>query len=206
MEKIDQKTCPKLWLAVLVGVVLGIVGLVGLRLVMADDHAVHHHANFAIFVNGEREQFESFTYYEEVQACSDEYSGSPLSRVHMHDYVSNVVHVHDQAVTWGNFFENIGFSVGDSVLETADEVFVDDQPEELVYLLNGERVGSVANRVINSEDVLLVHYGSGDEDEIASQLEAIDQDAAGYNERDDPSSCSGSGHDGFWHRLREAVI
>ena len=94
-------------LLVLIGFVGGFLWLAGLRYFIAQPEEVHYHANFAVFINGERELFELPTYYEEVAACTTAYHDNPKGRVHMHGEVNDVIHVHDARVTYGNFFHLI---------------------------------------------------------------------------------------------------
>jgi hypothetical protein len=86
---------------------------------------VHYHANFAVYINGQQEQFKGMKYYEETaaQTCTLEKIDDPAERAHMHDNVNNVVHVEDHLVTWGNFFQNLGWGLGDDYLKTADNVY-----------------------------------------------------------------------------------
>lgn len=53
-------------IALAAGFLLGAIWLVALRYVTYKNDAVHYHANFALYINGQREEFKSFTYYEEI--------------------------------------------------------------------------------------------------------------------------------------------
>ncbi len=162
----------------------------GLRFVFVSANSVHYHANFGVFVDGERLPFDKFTFYEEVQSCGGE--GSPKVRVHMHDSVSHVVHVHDDLVTWGHFFSNIGYAHGDTVFKTDESVYVEGDDLSISYVLNGEEVGATANRVIEDEDRLLISINSEQDVDLNEQFNQIEQDAEEYNKRTDPSACSGA--------------
>src|SRR5476651_440128 len=101
------------WLVLVLGMVIGVLVLGAIRFVAysAPDE-VHYHANFAVFINGQKEQFKDPGLYEETSMCTISTTKTPMERAHMHDQVNNVVHVEDSAVTWGQFFENIGWTVG----------------------------------------------------------------------------------------------
>lgn len=171
---------------------LGSLFAFSLRFVLVDENSVHYHANFAMFVNGTREKFDSSTFYEEVASCSITHA-NPKARVHMHDNISHVLHVHDDAATWGLFFENISYSVSRDALLTDNGLFVDGADDKkLTFMLNGEVVSSIANRVIGSEDVLLVDYGVSSAGQLKLRYDEIITDADEYNKRDDPSACTGS--------------
>jgi hypothetical protein len=189
MEKIRSNK--KLFTAVLVAFLLGILWVVAIRFVTLDKKEVHYHANFAVFINGDRVPFDNFTFYEEIAACGGNGIDSPKIRAHMHDQINHVVHIHDNGVTWGNFFENIGFANGDNVFKTREEVFVEDKDTGITFILNNQEVDTTANRTIGDEDVLLVSIGDNSEEELKQQYDQIEQDADVYNQNDDPSACSG---------------
>lgn len=186
--------------------ILGAVWLVALRFVTYKDTNVHYHANFAVFVNGERLLFDNFTFYEEVQSCGGDNVNNPKIRVHMHDQINHIVHVHDEASTWGHFFANLGMTAGDTVFKTADDVYIDGQNNtEIKYVLNGENVQTVANRTIQSEDTLLISIGDLDETALNDQYSNIEKDAGEYNDKADPSACTGSKDISFTERLKIAI-
>lgn len=190
-------------LAAGVGFLFGVLWFVGMRFVLYAPEIVHYHANFAVFVNGQREAFESFAYYEEVAACSNEHEDNPASRVHMHQPDNDVVHVHDKAVTWGNFFENLRWAVGSDFLLTESALLTSDESHGLVFMLNGKLVPSIASTVIGSEDVLLVSYTDGTDD-LGAQYEQIGATAGEFNQKDDPYSCAGDAHTSVGDRLKYA--
>lgn len=189
------------WLHIIIGVLAGVLIMAGLRW-FTYVPPVHHHANFAIYVNGQRETFEGPGYYEEVASCSMDQE-LPEQRAHLHDNVNDVVHVHDQAVTWGNFFENLGFSVANGFLQTNRGLYVSSPDSSLYFILNGQQVEDIASRVITSEDKLLITYGSPLA-EATAQYELVDSTAHLYNERLDPTACSGQS--GWLTRLKQSFI
>lgn len=194
-------------LAALAGFALGTLWLAAVRFVRVRDTAVHYHANFALYVNGQRDPFDSFTFYEEVQACSGQQHNNPKGRVHMHGKVNSVVHVHDHAATWGHFFANLGYGLTDTSLKTDAGTFVDGHNgKRLRFLLNGRPVESVANRTIGSEDVLLVSFGDEDETALRRQYDTITRDAGRYNQQTDPASCSGGQPLTLSERLKRAFV
>jgi hypothetical protein len=196
----------KLWLTLGVGFLLGVFSLVAIRFITYETDNVHYHANFSMFVNGEKDEFESFTFYEEVQACVADGADNPRSRVHMHDRQNSVVHVHSSGATWGHFFANLGYVLGDELIKTDDGIFVDsEEDKELTFILNGESVPEIANRIIENEDRLLINYGSEQSDEIEKRFDAVPSDAGEYNQRHDPSGCAGDSKLTFGQRLKQAI-
>ena len=92
----------------LIGVIVGLIAFGAYRFVSYDPEHTHYHANFAVVIDNQKEEFESFSYYEELTGCSIDTAPTAKGRVHMHEPENSVVHVHDEAVTWGHFFENLG--------------------------------------------------------------------------------------------------
>ncbi len=187
---IVKKLPRTLILAALAGFVGGVLWLAGVHVLTQSGDDVHYHANFALYINGERDEFDDPTFYEEVQSCSAEGS-DPKTRVHMHDMVNHVIHVHEPGVTWGHFFANLSYALGNNLIKTDDGVFVDGEGGKLTFILNGNEIGSVANRLIESGDMLLIDYGDSSKSELGERYDAIPKDAEEYNKKSDPSACSG---------------
>lgn len=181
----------KITVAILAGFIVGFSLLFAVHFFRASSDAVHYHANFAVYINGERDEFDNFTFYEEVQACDPTDGIRPESRVHMHDFVNHVVHVHADGATWGHFFDNLGYTLGNNLLATTNEVYVPDEQSELTFILNGERTRDIANVVIGDTDALLINYGDESDEVIMNRYESVPTDAETYNHKDDPSACAG---------------
>jgi len=204
MERL--KNIPKqTWLLLITGFLVGALTLVVIRFATYKTDTVHYHANFALYVNGVRDDFKGPGFYEEVQACGSDEAFNPKARVHMHDQINYVTHVHDKGVTWGHFFANLGYTLGNSVLKTDEGVLVHDQGGDLRFYLNGTEVKDLSNRAIRSEDVLLVNYGNETDEELKTRYDAIPKDAGEYNQKNDPSTCAGSKEATYWERLKQAI-
>ena len=189
----------------LTGIILGAFLVVAVRFATYKPATVHYHANFSLYVNGVRDEFKGPGYYEEVQACTNGESGDPRARVHMHDNVNNVVHVHAAGATWGHFFANLGYTLGDNVLVTSIGTYVNGQSGTLHFVLNGRVVDTAANRTIADDDAMLISYGSEDNAALQQQYASIPHNANQYDEGHDPATCSGSKPLTFTERLKKAV-
>ena len=187
--------------ALLASALLGAIWFVMVRAVLVDANGPHFHANFALYVDGEQELFDRGIFYEEVASCGSG-ADDPKTRVHLHDYVPDVVHVHDASATWGNFFENLGFTLGNNILYENAGTHVSGQTGELSFILNGQPVQSIANKTIQSEDALLISFGNESAEELTSRYESIVRNAAEYNLKADPSACSGSQSVAYWDRVK----
>lgn len=190
----------------LIFVIIGVLFAITLRFIFIPSNTVHHHANFALYVDGQRDLFENFTFYEEIAACSSEDHSNPKSRVHMHNQENSMVHVHDGGVTWGHFFANLGYTLGNSVLVTDDGNYIDgENGKSLKFILDGTEVSSIANAVIASDDRLLISYGDEDLTTLLGRYNSIPDNADEYNQKPDPSSCSGGGNESLKDRFTRTL-
>ena len=173
--------------------ILGAATILAIRFITYSPEEVHYHANFAVYLNGQKEQFKDMRYYEETAAtsCSLEKIETPLERAHMHGNVNDVVHVEDHLVTWGTFFQNLGWGIGNDYLKTADKIYTTDGQNKLTFMLNGKKVDSVINLIIKDEDKLLVSYGNESDDKLQKGYDSIPSTAHKYDIEKDPASCSG---------------
>jgi hypothetical protein len=182
------------WLIATIGIIVGILAVLLIRFFTYTPDLTHYHANFAVYINGERQTFQGSKYYEETaeMACTLEQVDTPAERAHMHDNISDVVHVEDKLVTWGNFLQNLGWGLGDSYIATDRTVFNASEDATLVFIVNGQTMKSIANRVIEDEDRVLMSYGTSTSAEAQKQFDAIDSTANAFDTKKDPAGCSGS--------------
>lgn len=194
-------------------VVLGIILAVWLSLgiirfaVGTAPEETHYHANFAVYINGQRLPFDAISFYEEVNSgCRLDGDSRPEDRGHMHDQVNSVVHVHDKLVTWADFFTNIDFSVSDLHFKTWDKVFTESDNNKIRFILNDEEVKEIANRIIGNEDRLLVDVDNDELTELQARYQAIETTAGEFNTKKDPASCSGSQQTSLGERFKQAFL
>ncbi len=186
------------------GLVLGVLLILGIRFVTYKpaDH-VHYHANFAVYLNGEHEQFSDPSYYEDVSACqASGNSITPADRAHMHDKINNLVHVHDHGVTWGQFFENLGWFIGDDFIKTRTQMYMSPADHnQLHILLNNQDITGltpITNTVIRDQDVLLVSFGDIDASTLQQENMHIARTAHQADIGTDPKSCAAGGDTITW--------
>jgi hypothetical protein len=197
-----HKTLKTKWAVAAFAFVLGILIILAIRFATYNPQRVHYHANFAVYVNGQKEEFKNPIYYITLAAmCSAGASDSPTDRVHMHSGVNNVVHVEDKAVTWANFFQNIGWVVDPRVIRNLDGLFIPDDQNKITFILNGKQVDGAMRLVINDQDKLLVDYGKTSDAQIKKEYSAIPSTAHQYDVKPDPKSCSGSKKPSLHERL-----
>lgn len=177
------------------GLLLGALIILAIRFVTYHITATHYHANFAVYINGQREQFKDPTYYQEVTACSVNGPIKPEQRAHMHDGINSVVHVHDDGVTWGQFFENLGWYVGPDFLQTrSGTMYKAGGDNKLHITLNGDDftgLAPISDQVIGDRDRLLVSFGNLSDSQLQQEYKSVPSTAKHYDESKDPASCAG---------------
>lgn len=190
------------WLLAAACLLIGALVVLGIRFARyRPEKEVHYHANFAVYVNGQREAFRAINYYEEEAAttCSAseaaETETTPMSRVHMHDNVNDVVHVEDSRVTWGNFFTVLGWNIGPAYVATRDTVYSNAGQSKVTYMLNGKTVADISNTVIGDQDKLLVNYGDQTAAQISQEYGQVKNNALLADQSKDPAGCGGSHED-----------
>ena len=189
------------------GILVGLVAVVVFRYIAFKDTDVHYHANFALYINGERDPFKSFTFYEEVQACMTDNKVDPKTRVHMHDQNSGLIHVHASGVTWAQFFNNLGYGLTDTMIQTDKGAYMNGQDgKRLSFTLNGKPTGAIANRVIQSEDKLLINYGDDEPSVLEQRFKTVPNDAHEANLKHDPGACSGGHELTTWQRMKKSMM
>ena len=212
---INKKTHQK-FIFLGVAFLLGTLSIIAFRFITYRSTDVHYHANFALYINGRRDELKSFTFYEEVSACTVHDSNNPKIRVHMHDQNNGLVHVHAEGATWGYFFANLGYTLGDKLIGT-DSVF--DKVEnkgytiyadgkdgnQLSFILNGKKISNIANVVIASEDRLLIDYGKTSQEKLDQLFATVPTDAHKANTERDPASCGGGHQATFLERLKKSI-
>lgn len=190
------------FLLLFIGAVIGALVVLGVRFASYRPERTHYHANFAVYINGQREAFADPALYEESgAACSEEAQMTPHERTHLHDNVNDVVHVEDQVVTWGQFFTNLGWVIDAKLIQTPDTMYIADQDHKISFILNGEKTDNVSNRVIGDLDKLLVDF-AGTPESINKAYGDIPSSAQKYNLSKDPTTCGAQGVPSMGERLR----
>ncbi|HXR49473.1 MAG TPA: hypothetical protein VN778_00385 [Verrucomicrobiae bacterium] len=185
------------WLLFACGLALGVLVILAIRFFTYKPVQVHYHANFAVYLNGQRQEFKGPQYYQEVAICSSTNDITiPQQRAHMHDNINSVVHVHDHAVTWGQFFENLGWYVGPNFIETdSGTLYTENDQDKLHILINGQDytdLTPITNMLIKDKSRLLISFGDISDSTLQQEYKTVPSTAARFDATQDPSSCSGT--------------
>lgn len=197
------------WFIATLALLLGAAIVLGIRFATYKVEVIHYHANFVLYINGKREEFKGMEYYSEVEMCTLNNAVLPSERAHMHDNVNDVVHVEDHATTWGQFFTNLGWTLGPNFIASPEgTIYTENNGMKLSIILNGQDytdLSSMQNNVIKDTDKLLLSYGNEDLAVLKAQFAAIPTSAKKYDVTKDPASCSGNHsttiHDKLTHLL-----
>ena len=197
---------PLLWFTG--GLLLGVLALGLLRFVLlpAPD-VVHYHANWALWVQGERVDFSADRYMEDVAACTmDPSQVTGPGRVHMHENNPDVVHVHHGGATWAHLLQNLGWGIGSDWLVTDRRELIEAVGgARLTFVLNGFEVPPAQDRVIRPGDRLLISFGTeSSEALVRERFETVATSAPSFDGTFDPAGCAGHEHESFGARARRA--
>jgi hypothetical protein len=185
------------WFLFGIGLLLGVLIIMAVRFATYQPGHVHYHANFAVYLNGQRQLFKGPQYYQEVAICSsDKGITIPQQRAHMHDNNNGLIHVHDHAVTWGQFFENLGWYVGPNFIQTDTSTnYTANDQAKLHIVINGQdytNLTPITNTVIKDGDRLLVSFGDISQTTLDKEFKTVPATAHHADVTPDPASCSGA--------------
>lgn len=172
------------------------------------DQVLHYHANFAVFINEKQVDF-SGSEFMHITPCGPEEEHNEdgeEEKVHLHDNVGNVAHVHHDNVTWSDLFKNLRFDLTHIKTEQATKAAT------IKYYLSGVGTSDVLNKVIGKDDRLLVSIGqeksvdnvTGDEI-LKRQFEKVGNNAKDYDAgKKGKETCGGSGQRTLFERMKIA--
>jgi len=193
----------------LLGALISFVLLTGIRFALYHEEHTHFHANFALYIDGKRFELKDNKYMEAVTACYAVGTVQPKQRVHMHNNDQDVVHVHADGVTWGHFLINIGFNIGSDYLVDDSGTYYKsgENGKSLLFILNGDDVESIGNKLMRSEDKLLISYGEQNKSELLDgSFKEMASNAHEFNGKHDPAGCAGEESISFSDRLKKSIL
>lgn len=146
----------------------------------------HTHADFAVWVLGEKVDFSDAEYMsgtstdEETHDEEDEYLNKYL---HLHDEVGHVIHRHKPGLTVGEFLRSIDIEKAQSCLSLESQWNAcEGSPTGVAWrmFVNGEERPFDLQYVFNDTDHILFIF-TKDESEIRQALEEMTDDACLYS-------------------------
>ena len=118
------------------------------------DEDVHIHADFIVFLNGEKKDFTKPEYQSTAESLRSEV-------VHLHDEKGDVIHIHAEGVTLKEFFTSLDYELTNNCFVTdKDESFCSEENNKLSVYVNNQVVTDVENYVIKDLDQILIYHGN----------------------------------------------
>ena len=139
----------------------------------------HEHANFAVYLNGER-----YNFSQEKYMTTEENEVGLRALVHMHDMDSGIVHIHKEGVTLGTFFESIGIKLDSTCFVFDDGTAYCNSPDKkLKIYVNGVQSYSYDKLGLHDLDKILVTFGNDSPQAIERQIDSVPINACIYSEK-----------------------
>lgn len=119
-------------------------------------------ASFAIFTNGTFRIFSD----ERYQNLSED--------VYLQNPNPNIVNVKKENITWNDFFKTLPMKLSKDCLVTGTkQTFCTGSAGSLKFYINGTEDSDTLDKIIHSNDKLLVSFGNESEEQIQNQLQQI---------------------------------
>lgn len=156
--------------------------------------AYHEHADFALFVNGEKFDFTLDEFMSTAPCVVTTEASIPVAyahgsdlddAVHLHDKVGGVVHTHRADVSWHDFFESLKMDFEDTIfIDHEGNQYRENEEYEFRFMRNGEEVETLQDVEIRDLDRVLISYGLKDRpmEELLIEYAQITNDACFYSE------------------------
>jgi len=147
------------------------------------DTAYHTHADFVIYLRGERIDLAKAEYMTTNQQ-------SLHSDVHLHDDVGDVVHFHAPEVTFSEFLSSLGYTLtNDCFISRDGEQFCTSDGKVLQLYVNDMLYSEDISAYVPQDlDRMLVYYGDPSSPTIADYLDEVTDESCIYS-----GSCPGRG-------------
>jgi hypothetical protein len=162
----------------------------------------------AAYIDGKAWDFSRDVYMEEVSRCNVTIWVRPEDRIHLHGNNWDLVHVHMAASTWWDLFSNLLWNFGSGYLvDDYGKFYTSWTGANLYFILNGEQVNNPHNKIVASEDTLLIWYGTWTVDDVIQKYPSlVTRTAHEYNGKEDPASCSANEQDELWRSIWANIV
>ena len=119
--------------------------------------SAHDHADFAVFINGQKIDFSQAKYQTKIpndpSLCGDT---SKLAHLHAGD--GNVAHEHATGVTWQYFISTLNITLSKDCIEIDGNSYCSSDAKKLRFMENGRELQELGE--INDLSKVLISYGS----------------------------------------------
>ena len=150
----------------------------------------HTHADFAVWILGEKIDFSDAKYMSGYEDDHDHEHVHLHEYYHLHDGVGNVIHRHKPGLPLEEFLESVGMEIGeDCVTFSGDSSYCSTDEYSWIMAVNGDIRQLDGGYVFEDTDHILLSYGAT-ADEVRSQIQQLTDDSCLYSrtcpERGDP--------------------
>ena len=122
----------------------------------------HEHASMLVRIFGDKFDFSATTY--QIKS----------SWIHFEESDGNTIHRHSSGVTLGYLFDSLGIGIDENCYVFSDgRQFCTNEDYSLKYFINGDRVNSINDYVVQDDDRILISYGGETEEELTDQLNEV---------------------------------
>lgn len=122
----------------------------------------HEHGSILVMIHRDKFDFSAGAY--QVQD----------NWIHFESQDGSTIHRHSSGVTLGYLFETLGIGLDEECyVFPSERSFCTDENYSLKFYINGERVDSINDYVIQDEDRILISYGGETEEQIQEQLDEL---------------------------------
>lgn len=139
----------------------------------------HTHADFAVWIEGEKIDFSDEAYMSGIpkrEGSSDE-DTYHHKHLHLHDEIGSLLHRHKPGLTIGDFLSSLGFTMSTQCLTLDTHVMVcPESGKSWQMFVNGEQVNYDAAYAFEDVDQILLTYGASAED-VQRQLSEMTDEA-----------------------------
>lgn len=123
------------------------------------EHQFHIHANFKVYIDDNIIDFSILIY--QLRSKS----------VHVEDEIGDVIHVHKEGITIGDFFKTLDIKFNNTcIIIPMEDPYCNTNDKKLSFYVNNIENDEFENYEIKDLDKILISYGKGD---IKKQLESI---------------------------------
>lgn len=146
----------------------------------------HYHANFNIMLNGTVLDLSNEKYMSDKPEC-DMPDDTPLAeKVHLHDNIGDVVHLHDDGIYWRLFLETLGFTFANETSGNFEGQNFTFNPETAFYS-NGDLDADLLDREIDADERVFIIFGNLPQQGVDEFLQNIRNNAHEFDDKEETS-------------------
>lgn len=143
----------------------------------------HTHADFAVWISGEKFDFSGADYMsgeEEKDEEHEKHGHQHHPYLHLHDSIGHVIHRHKPGLPLREFLKSLGVLLGSSCVSFGDRSYCEMGGKRWRMFVNGEEKNMDPEYIFEDGEKILLSFGSTVA-EIEKQLQEMTADACLYS-------------------------